>query len=310
MVAQPQTEGYETIRLEHADGIATVTLDRPDRLNAFTEAMLEELVDAFDRTDADDDVRVVVVTGSGRAFCAGADLETGGAIFDRGAEPFSMERHADGGGILTRRIFDSTKPVIGAINGPAVGIGITMTLPMDLRIAADSARFGFVFVKRGLTPEAASSFFLTRVVGVSRAAEWIYTGRVFGAEEALAGGLVRSVHPRHELLPAVRALAAEMADGTSPVAIALARRMLWQMFGDGDLAKAHEAESEAIHFLGSSAEVREGVASFLEKRDAAFPLRVSRDMPDFFGRWQAQRGGLTPSGDRPVRSYDRLPRTR
>ena len=307
MAKRSQVKSYNTICLERADGIATITLDRPDRLNAFTEPMLEELVDAFDRTDADDDVRAVIVTGSGRAFCAGADLEAGGSTFTRDAEPFSMDRHPDGGGVLTRRIFDSAKPVIGAINGAAVGIGITMTLPMDIRLAADSARFGFVFARRGLVPEAASSFFLPRLVGISRAAEWVYTARIFGADEALAGGLVRSLHPPDELLPAARSLATQMAEGTSAVAIALARRMLWQMLADGDPAKAHEVDSEALHFLGSSADVREGVASFLEKREAAFPLRVSRDMPAFFGRWQAERGGLGPSpGNGHGRSYDRL----
>ena len=184
-----------------------------------------------------------------------------------------MDRHPDGGGVLTRRIFDSAKPVIGAINGAAVGIGITMTLPMDIRLAADSARFGFVFARRGLVPEAASSFFLPRLVGISRAAEWVYTARIFGADEALAGGLVRSLHPPDELLPAARALAMQMAEGTSAVAIALARRMLWQMLADGAPAKAHEVDSEALHFLGSSADVREGVASFLEKREPRYTGR-------------------------------------
>jgi enoyl-CoA hydratase/carnithine racemase len=306
MVEQSQTNGYETIGLECADGIATITLDRPERLNAFTELMLDELVDAFDRTDGDDDVRAVIVTGSGRAFCAGADLAAGSATFERDAAPFSMERHPDGGGVLARRIFDSAKPVIAAINGPAVGIGLTMTLPMDVRLAADNARFGFVFVKRGLVPEAASSFFLPRVVGISQAAEWVYTGRIFGADEAHAARLVRSVHRPDELLSAARALATEMAQGTSAVAIALARRMLWQMLADGDPVRAHEADSEALHFLSSSADLREGVASFLEKRDADFPLRVSRDMPAAFARWQAEHGGLAPPSSDGGRSYDRL----
>jgi enoyl-CoA hydratase/carnithine racemase len=300
--------GYATIRLEREDGIATIELHRPDRLNAFTEEMLEELVDAFDTTDADDDVRAVVVTGSGRAFCAGADLGGGDATFERGAEPFDMERHADGGGVLARRIFDSAKPVIGAVNGPAVGIGVTMTLPMDVRLAADNARFGFVFARRGLVPEACSTFFLPRVVGISQAAEWVFSGRIFDAREALAGGLVRSVHPPGELLGAARALAAEFAEGKSAVAVALARRMLWQMLADGDPAAAHELDSEALHFLGSSGDVREGVASFLEKRDAAFPLRVSQDMPDFYARWQEERGGLRRGAADGARSYERLRR--
>jgi enoyl-CoA hydratase/carnithine racemase len=300
---------YETISLDRDGAIATITLDRPDRLNAFTEAMLEELVDAFDRTDADDDVRAVIVTGRGRAFCAGADLGAGDATFERAAEAFTMERHADGGGVLARRIFDSAKPVIGAINGPAVGIGITMTLPMDVRLAADSARFGFVFARRGLVPEACSSFFLPRVVGIAQAAEWVFSGRIFDADEALAGGLVRSVHPAEELLPAARALADEFAEGKSAVAVAIARRMLWQMLAGGDPAAAHQADSEALHFLGGSADVREGVTAFLEKRDAVFPLRVSQDLPPFFARWQAERGGLAPAGDPKAPSYDRVPAT-
>ena len=292
--------GYDTISLDCEDAIATITLDRPDRLNAFTETMLDELVDAFDRTDADDDVRAVIVTGRGRAFCAGADLGGGDATFERAREPFDMERHADGGGVLARRIFDSAKPVIGAINGPAVGIGITMTLPMDVRLAADGARFGFVFARRGLVPEACSSFFLPRVVGIAQAAEWVLSARLFDAREALDGGLVRSVHPAGELLPAARALAAEFAEGKSAVAVAIARRMLWQMLAGGDPVAAHEADSEALHFLGGSDDVREGVSAFLEKRDAAFPLRVSRDLPPFYARWQAERGGSAPAGG-PVR---------
>lgn len=300
---------YTTITLERDGAIATITLDRPDRLNAFTEAMLEELVDAFDRTDADDDVRAVIVTGRGRAFCAGADLGEGEATFERDPEPFAMDRHADGGGVLARRIFDSAKPVIGAINGPAVGIGITMTLAMDVRLMADTARAGFVFARRGLVPEACSSFFLPRVVGIAQATEWVFSGRIFGADEALAGGLVRSVHPADQLLAAARALAAEFAEGKSAVAVAIARRMLWQMLAGGDPAAAHEADSEALHFLGGSDDVREGVAAFLEKRDAAFPLRVSHDLPPFFARWQAERGGLAPADGGEgagARSYDRV----
>jgi enoyl-CoA hydratase/carnithine racemase len=254
---------FKTILLEREDGVATITLNRPDRLNAFTEEMLEELLEALDLTDADDDVRAVIFTGSGRAFCAGADLGRGGDTFKRDDEPFSLERHADGGGRLTLRLFDSAKPLIAAVNGPAVGVGVTMTLPMDVRLAADSARFGFVFAKRGIVPEACSSFFLPRVV-------------------------VRSIHPADELLPAARALATEFQDGTAPVAVAIARRMLWRILADGSPAKAHEFDSEALHFLGASDDVREGVVSFLEKREADFPMRVSRDMPDFYERWRIE----------------------
>jgi enoyl-CoA hydratase/carnithine racemase len=279
---------FKTILLEREDGVATLTLNRPDRLNAFTEEMLEELLEALDLTDADDDVRAVIFTGSGRAFCAGADLGKGGETFKQGDEPFSLEQHRDGGGRLTLRLFDSAKPVIAAVNGPSVGVGVTMTLPMDVRLAADSARFGFVFAKRGIVPEAASSFFLPRVVGIAQAAEWVFSGRVFDAQEALAGGLVRSVHPADELLSAARALAEDFRDGTAPVAVAIARRMLWRMLADGSPAKAHEIDSEALHFLGASDDVHEGVVSFLEKREPDFPLRVSRDMPDFYERWRTE----------------------
>jgi enoyl-CoA hydratase/carnithine racemase len=282
---------FQTIMLDREDGVATITLNRPDRLNAFTTEMLRELLEALDLTDADDDVRAVIFTGSGRAFCAGADLGRGGETFRRDEEPFSLERHHDGGGLLALRLFDSAKPLIAAVNGPAVGVGVTMTLPMDIRLAADGARFGFVFAKRGIVPEACSSFFLPRVVGIAQAAEWVFSGRVFDASEALAGGLVQSVHPADELLQAARTLAARFADGTAPVAVAIARRMLWRMLADGSPANAHAIDSEALHFLGASDDVREGVESFLEKREPVFPLRVSRDMPEFYERWRSEYAG-------------------
>jgi enoyl-CoA hydratase/carnithine racemase len=289
-----ETSTYETIRLEPAvDGVATLYLDRPEKLNALTTLMVEEMCDAIDRTDGDDEVGAVVVTGSGRAFCAGADLAEGGAIFDHGVEPFSMEKNPDGGGVLARRFFDSAKPLIAAINGPAVGIGATMTLPMDVRMAADDARLGFVFTRRGLVPEASSSFFLPRIVGISQAAEWVYTGRIFDAPEAERAGLVRSLHPKEELLGAARALGAEMAASSSRVAVALSRRMLWQMLtGAGNPVLAHEIDSEALHTMGTSDDMREGVAAFLEKREAKYPMRVSTDMPDFFARWGEERGAF------------------
>src|SRR3954464_4507638 len=198
---------YEQIKYDVADGVLTITLNRPDRLNAFTPTMLGELLDAFDRSDADDDVRAVVVTGEGRAFCAGADLESGGSTFDYRERGVEDDVPRDGGGRLTLRIFESTKPVIGAINGAAVGVGVTMTLPMDVRLAAEGAKIGFVFTRRGIVPEAASSWFLPRVGGISRAVEWATTGRVFLAEEALEGGLVRSLHPAVDVLGAARSLA-------------------------------------------------------------------------------------------------------
>jgi enoyl-CoA hydratase/carnithine racemase len=283
-------ETYEQIAYAVEDGILTVTLDRPDSLNAFTPRMQHELIDACDRADADDDVRAVVVTGRGRAFCAGADLSAGGATFDAEAQgiPARDDRGLpprDGGGQVTLRLFSLTKPVIAAVNGPAVGVGVTMTLPMDVRLASDTARFGFVFTRRGLVPEAASSWFLPRVVGISRAMEWVCTGRIFPAGEALAGGLVRSTHPPDELLPAARALAHEMADGTSPVSVALSRQMLWRMLGAPHPMDAHRIDSRGIAARGASADAREGVESFLEKRPAAFPLRVSDGMPDFYPWW-------------------------
>jgi enoyl-CoA hydratase/carnithine racemase len=278
---------YENIRLEVDGPIATLVLDRPDRMNAFTIGMMEDLLDALDRTDADDEVRAVIVTGEGRAFCAGADLEPAEGTFSRATDvPFSMDSSADEGGTLARRYLASAKPLIAAINGPAVGVGLTMTLSMDFRMVVDTAKLGFVFAKRGIVPEALSTFQLPRLVGHSQAAEWCYTGRIFGAEEALAGGLVRSVHAADDLLPAARALASEIADGTSALSVALTRRMLWHQLGAaGDPAHAHAVESEAMHFMGSSPEAAEGVMSFLERRAPTFPLKVSRDLPDFYAAW-------------------------
>ncbi|HEX9991824.1 MAG TPA: crotonase/enoyl-CoA hydratase family protein [Acidimicrobiales bacterium] len=271
-----------------ADGVLTITLDRPDRLNAFTATMLRELLDAFDRADEDDAVRAVVVTGRGRAFCAGADLSSGGDTFDPAAHGGSerAEEHRDGGGLLTLRIFASKKPVIAAVNGPAVGVGVTMTLPMDVRLASRDARFGFVFARRGIVPEACSSWFLPRVVGISRAIEWCATGRVFGADEALDGGLVRSVHPPDELLPAAHALAREIAEHTAPVSVAVTRQLLWRMLGASHPIEAHRVDSQALFHLGRSADVVEGVTAFLEKRPARFPGRVSGDLPPFFPWWE------------------------
>jgi enoyl-CoA hydratase/carnithine racemase len=280
---------YQQIAYEpDADGVLTATLDRPDRLNAFTARMLDELLDAFDRADSNDAIRAVIITGRGRGFCAGADLEKGGETFADGSGGGSRDGapRRDGGGRLTLRIFESTKPVIAAINGPAVGVGITMTLPMDVRLASSEARMGFVFVRRGIVPEACSSWFLPRVVGISRAMEWVTTGRVFSAEEALEGGLVRSVHPPGELLPAARALAVEMAQCTSAVSVALSRQMLWRMLGADHPMEAHKIDSRALQATGRSADAREGVESFLAKRPAQFPSRVTADMPDFYPWWQ------------------------
>jgi len=278
---------YTQIDYDVAEHIATITLNRPEQLNAFTGVMMNEMIDAFDRIDADDDVRAVIVTGAGRGFCAGADLSSGGETFSRGGSDVIADSGVprDGGGLLTLRIFACKKPVIGAINGPAVGVGVTMTLPMDIRLASESARFGFVFARRGIVPEACSSYFLPRVVGISQAAEWCYTGRVFPASEALAGRLVRSLHAPDELLPAARALAAEIAENASPVSVALTRQMLWRMLGADHPMDAHRVDSRGILERGRSADSREGVMSFLEKRPAEFPLSVSADLPDIFPDW-------------------------
>ena len=278
---------YEHITLDIADGIATITLNRPDKLNAFTGTMMHEMISAFDRTDADDAVKAVIVTGAGRGFCAGADLSSGGDTFSRGGSDVVGDRGIprDGGGLLTLRIFESLKPVIGAINGPAVGVGVTMTLPMDIRLASEDARFGFVFARRGIVPEACSSYFLPRLVGIQQATEWVFTGRVFPAAEAKEAGLVRSVHAPADLLPAATALAREIADNTAPVSVALSRRMLWRMLGASHPMDAHRVDSRGIMERGRSADSREGVVSFLEKRPAAYPDRVSDGLPDVFPGW-------------------------
>ncbi len=284
---------YDEITYAVDGAVATLTLDRPDRLNAFTGRMMQEMISAFDEIDADDRVRAVIVTGAGRGFCAGADLGAGGATFDSdaqsgGSAPPEMEQR-DGGGLLTLRIFECTKPVIAAINGPAVGIGATMTLPMDIRLASTQSKFGFVFARRGIVPEACSSWFLPRLVGISQATEWCYTGRVFGPDEALAGGLVRSIHEPDELLGAAQELAEEIAQNTSAVSVALTRAMLWRMLGESHPMAAHEVDSPAIAYLGKSADAREGVVSFLEKRPAEFTDTVSSDMPPFYPFWE-ERG--------------------
>ena len=272
------------------DRVATVTLNRPDKLNAFTTRMRDSLIETFGRADADDEVRVVIVTGAGRAFCAGADLSAGPSTFDYakrgGKEDQDGESRRDGGGRVALRIFEMKKPVIAAVNGPAVGVGVTMTLPMDVRIASSAARFGFVFSRRGIVPEACSSWFLPKVVGLQRSAEWLYTGRVFDAAEALAGGLVSRVVPPGELLPAAHALAREIADNTSAVAVALARQMLWRMAGADHPMEAHKVDSRGIVAMGASPDVAEGIAAFKAKRAPAFRMKPSTDMPDFYPWWE------------------------
>lgn len=305
---------FEQITTDVSERILTITLDRPERLNAWTPTMARELIEAFDRADSDDEVRAVIVTGAGRAFCAGADLAAGGETFARrgGAlveadpgerTPSEQTRGEqtpggqtpggqtaiprDNGGEVVLRMFESTKPIIAAINGPAVGVGATMTLPMDVRMASDDARIGFVFVRRGIVPEACSSWFLPRIVGIGRALEWVSTGRIFSAQEGLEGGLLRSVHPAGELLQAAHELAREIAEHAAPVSVALARRMLWQMLGAEHPMLAHRADSRGMLYRGGSADAAEGIEAFLQKRPAEFPDRVSDGLPDVLPGWRA-----------------------
>ena len=281
---------YTQISLDISEGIATLTLNRPDKMNAFTNTMMNEIIDAIDQTDADDSVRAVIFTGAGtRAFCAGADLtpDDGRAVFSDAnpVDDLSDPRVRDSGGQLTLRLFQSKKPLISACNGAAVGVGATMQLPMDIRLASDNARFGFVFARRGIVPEACSSWFLPKVVGINQALEWCMTGRIFDAQEALRGGLVRSVHPQGELIDAARGIAREIADNTSAVSVAMTRAMLWRLPSGGHPMAAHQVDSRAIYRLSKGVDATEGVQSFLEKRPAVFPARVSADMPDFYPWW-------------------------
>jgi len=278
---------YSTILYDLEDNVLTITLNRPEILNAFNRDMLAEIIDALDKADADDNVRAIIVTGTGRGFCAGADLSVGGDTFNADARDDregGLQR--DGGGRLTLRIFECKKPIIAAINGAAVGIGATMLLPMDIRLCSTQAKIGFVFSRRGIVPEACSSYFLPRVVGISQALEWCYSGRVFPADEALAGGLVRSVHEPDDLLAVAQVIAREIADNTSAVSVTLIRQMMWKMLGSDHPMEAHKVDSRGIYYCGKSADVKEGVESFLEKRPAKFPLKVSEDMPEFFPWWE------------------------
>ncbi|MBS0334472.1 MAG: crotonase/enoyl-CoA hydratase family protein [Proteobacteria bacterium] len=283
---------FETLLYDVAEGVATITLNRPDRMNAFTPKMALELIAAFDATDGDDDVGAVIVTGAGRGFCAGADLGGGGGTFSASRE---AERRAagdtddvtrDGGGRVTLRIFESLKPVIAAVNGAAVGVGATMQLAMDVRIASDAAKYGFVFARRGITPEACSSWFLPRLVGISTALDWCYSGRVFPAAEAHERGLVRSLHAPDDLLPAARAIARSYIEASAPVSVALTRQLMWRGLTLDHPMETHRADSRAIRARGASADAQEGINSFLEKRDAKFPNRVSTDIPDIWPDWE------------------------
>ncbi len=292
---------YEQIAYEVSENIATITLNRPEKMNAFTGQMMAELIDALDRANKDDDVRVIIFTGAGKAFCAGADLSQGAKTFDYdnrtdrpekqgaaaadGTIDWSNPAIRDGGGMVTLKIFESLKPVIGAINGAAVGIGVTMQLPMDIRIASDNARFGFVFARRGIVPEACSSYFLPRIVGISTATEWCFTGRVFGAQEAKERGLVTHLVKPEELIPTARALAKEIAENTAPVSVALTRQMLWRMLGADHPMEGHKIDSRGVFARGRQEDAKEGVMSFLEKRQPVYPNKVSTDMPEYFPWW-------------------------
>ncbi len=260
--------------------VMTITLNRPDVLNAFNLTMLQELLDAFDEADADDNVRVVILTGAGRGFCAGMDLSAGGETFDRTREK-SVDTHRDGGGLLTLKIFRCRKPVIAAINGPATGVGITMTLPCDYRLVSETAKMGFVFTQRGIAPDACSSWFAPRVVGINQALDWFLSGRVFGAREAFERGLATELLAPDALLPRAREIARSIADNTSAVSVAIARRLLWQMLGAPGPEHAFRQESKALFVMGGGADAREGVTSFLEKRAPEFTMSVNRDFPDF-----------------------------
>ena len=284
---------FETIKYEVKDSILTITLNRPDRLNAFTGQMMNDLISAFDSASHDDEVRVVIVTGEGRGFCAGADLGAGEATFNRDENPRTkktddeenLEWLRDGGGRTTLAIYDCSKPIIAAINGPAVGVGVTMTLPMDIRLASDEAKFGFVFARRGLVPEAASSWFLPRIVGISKSLEWTFSGKVFNAEEALDGGLIRSIHSKDSLMDEAKKIANEIIENTSPVSVSMTRQMLWKMLGADHPMEAHKVDSRAIYELGKGEDTKEGVNSFLEKRPPKFTSKVYKDMPDFYPWW-------------------------
>ena len=289
---------FETILYEIKDKILTVTLNRPERLNAFTGQMMDDLIEAFDKAGKDDDIRVIIVTGAGRGFCAGADLGAGANTFNREVRNNRGETEGikdnpewmrDGGGRTTLAIFDCPKPIIAAFNGPAVGVGVTMTLPMDIRIASEEAKFGFVFARRGLVPEAASSWFLPRVVGINKALEWTFSGRVFSPEEAKEGGLIKSIHPANELLEEANKIAQEIVENTSPVSVAMTRQMLWKLLGADHPMEAHKVDSRAIYELGQGADAKEGVESFLEKRSPKFPSKVSKDMPEFYPWWEERK---------------------
>lgn len=283
-----KTIDFDAILYEVEDRILTITLNRPDRLNAFNGQMMNDLLKAFDLSDADDDVAVVIMTGAGRGFCAGADLESGGSTWEGHEEALSKTKRGDGGGEVTRRIYDSLKPVIVAFNGPAVGVGMTMTLSADVRIAAPNTKMGFVFAARGIIPEGCSSYFLPRLVGISKALEWCYSAEIFRSEEALDAGLLRSIHAPEDLMSTAREIAHKFIDNSSAVSRTVLRHMLWRMMGASDPIEAHRVDTDGINALGTSADAKEGIDAFLEKRQANFPGKVSKDLPEFFPWWEKE----------------------
>lgn len=276
---------FEQILYEKDGPILTITLNRPDKLNAFTGQMMQEIIEAMDAADADDEVRAIIFTGAGRGFCAGADLSAGKDTFNNDAPGKQSGLQRDGGGLLTLRLFESKKPLISACNGPAVGVGATMQCAMDIRLESEKARYGFVFSRRAIVPEACSSWFLPRIVGIQTALEWTFSGRVFEASEALDRGFVRSVHAEEELLPEAKALAMEFSEMTSAVSVTLIRHMLWKMLGADHPMEAHKIDSRGVYHRGRSADAFEGVESFLQKRAPSFPGKVSKDLPEFFPWW-------------------------
>ncbi len=265
---------------ELVDGVLTITLNRPEALNAYNLTLHRALLAALEAADADDAVRAVVLTGAGRGFCAGMDLSAGGETFDN-RQHETIDQHRDGGGELTLRLFDMRKPVIAAINGPATGVGLTMTLACDVRLGVPGAKLGFVFTRRGIAPDACSSWFAPRIVGLEQALKWFMSGRVFLSEEALEKGLLGELLAPADLLPRAHALAREFTESTSAVSVAIARRLLWQMQGAAHPREAFALESKALWYVGGAADAREGVTSFLEKRPPRFMMKVSSDFPDF-----------------------------
>ncbi|MFL2505091.1 MAG: crotonase/enoyl-CoA hydratase family protein [Candidatus Azotimanducaceae bacterium] len=278
---------YEAINYEVEDNILIITLNRPEKLNALNGTMSSEILDALDRADSDDNVKAIIFTGQGRAFCAGADLSGGNTTFDYDSDGRGI--HPDGGGVLTLRIFECMKPVISACNGPAVGVGATMQCAMDIRLASENAKYGFVFSKRGIVPEACSSWFLPRCVGINTALEWTYSGRIFDASEALERKFIRSIHKESDLLSDAKKLATEFANQTSAVSVAMTRQMMWKMLGADHPMEAHKIDSRGVYFTGKSADAHEGVQSFLEKRPAEFKDKVSENMPEFFPWWEKRQ---------------------